>query len=120
MGRVVATAERLEKRPSEKGRGMTVAQIIAQVAREAGLTPADILGRSRLKPVVEARQEAMCRAREMTGQSLPQIGCSFGRDHKTVLHGCRVAERRRKQAAVAALGRPAVPGVYSAQQGDVA
>lgn len=78
---------------------MTVAQIIAQVAREAGLTPADILGRRRIGHIVVARQEAMLRARELTGQSLPQIGRAFGRDHKTVLSGCRAAERRRRDVA---------------------
>lgn len=80
---------------------MTVAQIIAQVAREVGMTPADILGRSRVHTIAAARQEAMLRAREMTSQSLPQIGRSFGRDHKTVLHGCRAAERRRRAAVLA-------------------
>lgn len=80
---------------------MTVAQIIAQVAREAGITPADILGRSRVHAIAVARQEAMLRAREHTSQSLPQIGRSFGRDHKTVLHGCRAAAARRRAAVLA-------------------
>ena len=75
---------------------MTVAQIIAQVARERGLTPADITGRDTTARIAAARQEAMLRARELTGQSLPQIGRSFGRDHTTVLAGCRAAERRRR------------------------
>lgn len=78
---------------------MTVAQIIAKVARDADLSPADILGRSRRAPIAAARQEAMLRARELTGQSLPQIGRAFGRDHKTVLSGCRAAERRRRDVA---------------------
>ena len=99
---------------------MTVAQIIAQVARERGLTPADITGDCRLRPVASARHEAMLRARELTERSLPQIARSFRRDHSTVIKGIRTAQARRRAATLAALGRPAVPGVYSADQGAAA
>jgi chromosomal replication initiator protein len=34
--------------------------------------------------------------REMTGQSLPSIGTSFGRNHATVIHACTVVKEKLK------------------------
>ena len=48
---------------------------------------------SRRRAVVAARDVAMYLARQMTAKSLKQIGDYFGgRDHTTVLHGCRKTE----------------------------
>ncbi|WP_373768818.1 helix-turn-helix domain-containing protein, partial [Weissella soli] len=48
---------------------------------------ADIIGKGRTKPVVFARQVAMYLSREITQESLPQIGVAFGnKDHTTVMH----------------------------------
>jgi chromosomal replication initiator protein len=47
---------------------------------------------------------AMALAKELTQQSLPEIGDAFGgRDHTTVLHACRkIAELKELSAEVAA------------------
>ena len=47
----------------------------------------DLLGPSRSRPLVQARQVAMYLCRELTPLSLPKIGHAFGgRDHTTVMH----------------------------------
>jgi chromosomal replication initiation ATPase DnaA len=52
-----------------------------------GVTLADIKSRRRTANVVKPRQIGMFLSREMTNQSLPDIGRRFGgRDHTTVLH----------------------------------
>ena len=50
----------------------------------------DLLSKRRSRSVARPRQMAMALAKELTNKSLPEIGDSFGgRDHTTVLHGCR-------------------------------
>lgn len=46
-------------------------------------------GRDRQPGVVLPRQVAMFLARELSGQSLAQVGSYFGRDHTTVGHACQ-------------------------------
>lgn len=54
---------------------------------------ADLTGKSRSRPLVQARQIAMYLCREMTDETLVSIGRHFGgRDHTTVLHSCRKIE----------------------------
>lgn len=74
---------------------MTIADIIAEVARYYRLTPKDITGECRQREYTSPRQMAMYLARKVTGKSLAAIGRQFGnRDHTTVLHAVRVVERR--------------------------
>ena len=56
----------------------------------------DIMGRKRTRMIARPRQIAMALARELTNNSFPEIGQSFGgRDHTTVMHACdKVAELR--------------------------
>jgi chromosomal replication initiator protein len=56
----------------------------------------DLLSKRRTRSIARPRQVAMALAKELTNHSLPEIGDAFGgRDHTTVLHGCRrVAELR--------------------------
>lgn len=64
--------------------------IAVQTARHFSLRLADLRGPSRRRAVVTARDVAMYLARRLTSHSLEQIGHYFGgRDHTTVLHGCR-------------------------------
>lgn len=67
--------------------------IAARTARYFALRVADLQSPSRRRAVVVPRNVAMYLARQLTGKSLKQIGDYFGgRDHTTVLHGCRKAE----------------------------
>jgi chromosomal replication initiator protein len=51
---------------------------------------ADLLSKRRSRSIARPRQIAMALAKELTNHSLPEIGDAFGgRDHTTVLHGCR-------------------------------
>jgi len=64
--------------------------IAVHTARYFALRLADLRGPSRRRAVVTARDVAMYLARSLTRNSLEQIGHYFGgRDHTTVLHGCR-------------------------------
>lgn len=57
------------------------------VAEHFGITRVELVSRRRTKNVAEPRQIAMYLAKDLTRQSLPQIGRKFGwRDHTTVLH----------------------------------
>ncbi|HWB01314.1 MAG TPA: DnaA/Hda family protein [Pirellulales bacterium] len=79
----------------------TLRAIAAQTARDFALKVNDLRSPSRRQTVVAARNVAMYLARQLTGKSLEEIGTYFGgRDHTTVLHGCRQAERLLRNDAV--------------------
>lgn len=66
------------------------------VARQFGVKPAQLRSRQQSRASVLPRQCAMLVARQLTGNSLKQIGRYFGNhDHSTVIHACR---RLREQA----------------------
>ena len=71
------------------------------VAEYYDITVKDIMGRKRTRTIARPRQIAMALSRELTGDSYPDIGQSFGgRDHTTVMHGCdKVAELRAADPA---------------------
>lgn len=70
--------------------------IIADVAREHGLTVSDLCGPARSRHITHPRQEAMLRMREQTILSTTQIGRMLGgRDHTTVLWALKRARERR-------------------------
>ena len=57
----------------------------------------DLLSPRRTRSLARPRQMAMALAKELTEHSLPEIGEVFGgRDHTTVLHGCRVIQGLRE------------------------
>jgi chromosomal replication initiator protein len=73
---------------------ITAATIMAVTAEFFGVSIDDLIGGSRNRALVTARQMAMYLCRELTELSLPRIGEKFGgRDHTTVMH----AERKIKQ-----------------------
>jgi chromosomal replication initiator protein len=68
-------------------------EIATLTARYFGLTLADLKSPRRRQPLVAGRGVAMYLARKLTDKSFEEIGAYFGgRDHTTVLHGCRRTE----------------------------
>ncbi|SHE96853.1 chromosomal replication initiator protein DnaA [Ferrithrix thermotolerans DSM 19514] len=77
---LVGDNDRVSNRP-------TVRQIVEATSHHLKVTPLDIYGDSRKKPIATARQIAMYLTRELTEMSYPVIGKEFGgRDHTTVMH----------------------------------
>ena len=69
---------------------VSIENIQKTVAEYFKLRVADLLSKRRSRSVARPRQLAMALAKELTNHSLPEIGDAFGgRDHTTVLHGCR-------------------------------
>jgi chromosomal replication initiator protein len=80
----------LDRLGSTGRRKPSVAEILDATAKQFGLTPDDLLARDRRPNVATARQVAMYVARELTSQSLPEIGRHIGgRNHTTVLHAVK-------------------------------
>lgn len=74
-------------------RQVTSGIIMREAATYYDVTVEDLIGPSRRRPLVVARQVAMYLHRELTELSLPRIGEIFGdRDHTTVLHAQRKIE----------------------------
>ena len=72
------------------GRQVTVENIQKVVADYFNMKVSDLLSKRRNRSVARPRQIAMCLAKELTKNSLPDIGEKFGgRDHTTVLHAYR-------------------------------
>lgn len=88
---------------------ITAQQIIQASADHAGFSVDELIGPSRRRPLVQARQIAMYLFRELTDFSYPAIGREFGdRDHTTVIHAVEkisalMKERRQIYDQVTAL-----------------
>ena len=86
---------------SKQPRQITPQMILAETADMFGFAVEEIIGASRRRPLVTARQVAMYVFREVTDLSYPAIAREFGgRDHTTVIHavdkiGNLMAERRQ-------------------------
>ncbi len=77
----------------DNARQPNLRQIASQTAKYFGLSLADLKSPNRRQPLVAGRGVAMYLARQLTDKSFEQIGAFFGgRDHTTVLHGCRRTE----------------------------
>lgn len=79
-----------------QARLVSIENIQKTVAEYYKIRVGDLLSRRRTRSIARPRQLAMALAKELTNHSLPEIGDAFGgRDHTTVLHGCRrIAELR--------------------------
>ena len=82
-------------RDDPPGDRLTVRDILRIAEHETGVTVAEILSPSRKARICVARQAVMLAAIR-SGYSLNHIGNILKRDHTTVLHGARAAERREK------------------------
>ncbi len=77
-------------------RQITVENIQKTVADYFKIKVADLFSSKRSRQIVRPRQVAMWLAKNLTSQSYPSIGESFGgRDHTTVLHAVRTIESLR-------------------------
>ena len=79
-----------------------VDEVLSQTADVFGRTPTELVGRSRQRPIVEARQAAMWAIRQRYPSfSLETIGMALGgRHYTTVMHALTaVEERARRNAA---------------------
>jgi hypothetical protein len=82
----------------------SIASIKDAVAEYFHISPTSMADHCRQRAVARPRQVAMFLARELTPNSLPDIGRRFGnRDHTTVIHAVRQVEKlMRANAAFAA------------------
>ncbi len=65
--------------------GVTVDKVFIAVEKKYGVSKADLVGKSRVKEVAQARHITIHLIRTLTEMSLPAIGKLFNRDHTTVL-----------------------------------
>lgn len=71
-------------------RTITIDNIQKTVAEYYKIRTSDLHSNRRSRSITRPRQLAMALSKELTNHSLPEIGAAFGgRDHTTVLHGCR-------------------------------
>jgi chromosomal replication initiator protein len=81
---------------------VTIENIQKTVAEYYKIRSSDLLSNRRSRSITRPRQLAMALSKELTNHSLPEIGEAFGgRDHTTILHGCRkIAELRESDAKI--------------------
>jgi chromosomal replication initiator protein len=76
---------------------LTIEEITRRVSIITHVSVKDIVSASRKMEIAEARQVSIYLCREILGTPLVSIGMHFGgRDHSTVLHACRVIEKKAK------------------------
>ena len=78
-------------------RQVSIENIQKTVADYFKIKVSDMYSKKRFRSVARPRQVAMALSKELTQQSLPEIGEAFGgRDHTTVLHACRKTQELRE------------------------
>ncbi len=83
-------------------RTITIDNIQKIVAEYYKIRTSDLHSNRRSRSITRPRQLAMALSKELTNHSLPEIGAAFGgRDHTTILHGCRkVASLRESDSKI--------------------
>ena len=80
-----------------QARLVSIENIQKTVAEYFKIRVGDLLSKRRSRSIARPRQFAMALSKELTNHSLPEIGDAFGgRDHTTVLHGCRRVQSLRE------------------------
>jgi len=78
-------------------RQVSIENIQKTVADYFKIKVSEMYSKKRFRSVARPRQVAMALAKELTQQSLPEIGEAFGgRDHTTVLHACSKTQELRE------------------------
>lgn len=86
----------LQDRVETKARLLNAETVRDVVAEYYGISAKDLLGKKRVRTIARPRQVAMALVRELTQDSLLDIGHAFGgRDHTTVMHACDTIAKLR-------------------------
>lgn len=92
------TAEALKELLAVQDKMVSIDNIKKMVADYFKIAVSDLLSSRRTRSITRPRQMAMALAKQLTRNSLPEIGSAFGgRDHTTVLHACRKIDELRQQ-----------------------
>ena len=78
-------------------RHISLKHVIDKVAKYYNLNSKDILGKSRIKDIKNARQVAMYLMNKELGLSTTKIGRELSKDHSTVIHGINMVDKRLKE-----------------------
>lgn len=73
---------------------ISVEQILKSVATVFQVKVSELKGTVRTKEIALPRQVAMYLACKMIKESLQMLGASFGKTHSTLLHACKVIEKK--------------------------
>ena len=77
---------------------ISIQMIQKYISTYFNIKPSVLLYKKRSKNIVKARHIAMYLSRELTNDSLPMIGNSFGgKDHTTVIHSCNKIKQQIKE-----------------------
>jgi chromosomal replication initiator protein len=94
---VTTAREALKDLLAVLSRQVSIENIQKTVADYFKIKVSEMYSKKRFRSVARPRQVAMALAKELTQQSLPEIGEAFGgRDHTTVLHACRKTQELRE------------------------
>ena len=86
-----------ERVGEQVNRDLSMEDVVRKVVEVTGVNENSIVGKSRKKEIVEARQAAMFLCRNLLDASLSNVGMHFGgRDHTTVMHAIKSIEQKRK------------------------
>jgi len=92
------TAEALRDLLAVQDKMVSIDNIQKTVADYYKISVSDLLSSRRTRSITRPRQMAMAMAKQLTRNSLPEIGNAFGgRDHTTVLHACRKIDELREE-----------------------
>jgi chromosomal replication initiator protein len=82
----------------DEQKALTVEYIQKTVCEYFGLKVQDIKAKKRTRDIAFPRQVAMYLSKQLTENSLNEIGKNFGgKDHSTVIHACKLIEERRQK-----------------------
>ena len=85
-----------ERAGSKPSRDLSMEDIVRKVSEVSGIPENGIVGQSRKREIVEARQTAMFLCRNILDSSLSSVGVFFGgRDHTTVMHAIKIIEEKK-------------------------
>ena len=87
-----------ERVGEQVNKDLSMEDVVRKVVEVTGINENDIVGKSRKKEFVEARQTAMFLCRDLLDASLSSVGMYFGgRDHTTVMHAIKTIEQKKTE-----------------------